>query len=138
MLRHRNRREHLPPTGLIACVALVTVLLATDASAHRGPTRSESAAISAALHRPNMGIRAGLCFHVRKIVISTAGPWASAKLVPCDRHRGDTAAAVLRRLGGRWRVRDVGTSGVGCTVAPARVRHDLRLVCDPSPAIGRG
>jgi len=122
----------------MACVALVTMVLPADASAHRGPTRSESAAISAAVHRPNVGIRRGLCFHVREIVISTAGPWARANLLPCNKHWGDRALAVLQRLRGKWRMRDVGTSGVGCTVAPARVRRDLNLVCDPSLPIGHG
>jgi len=119
--------------GLVACVALVAVLLVTaDASAHRSPTKGESAAISAALHKPNVGIRSGLCFHVRNIVVSTAGPWASAKLVQCNKHRGDNALAVLQRVHAKWRVRDVGTSGVGCTDAPAPVRRDLHLMCDPS------
>ena len=138
MLCPRWRRAQLLTLGSIACVAVVSVILAADASAHRGPTRSESAAISAALHRPNVGIRRGLCFRVRDIVISTAGPWARAKLLPCNAHRGDRALAVVQRLRGKWRVRDVGTSGVGCTVAPARVRRDLKLVCDPPLATGRG
>jgi hypothetical protein len=137
MVRSTSRKA--PRAGrvaLIPCVALVTLMLAADASAHRSPTRAESAAISAALHKPNVGIRRGLCFHVRSIVVSTAGPWASAKLVPCS-GRGDRALAVLQRVRGKWRVRDVGTSGVGCTVAPARVRRDLHLVCDPSFTAGR-
>jgi len=132
------RRVPLWRIGLIACVVLALLMLAADASAHRGPTRRESAAISAALHGPNVGIRRGLCFHVREIVISTAGHWARARLFPCDKRRGDRALAVLQRLRGKWRVRDVGTSGVGCTVAPAGVRRDLNLVCDPPLPPGQG
>lgn len=136
MGRSRSRRAPCGgPMAFIACAALVTVMLAADAGAHRSPTRGESVAISDALHKPNVGIRRGLCFHVRSIVISTAGPWASAKLIPC-KGPGDRALAVLQRVAGRWRVRDVGTSGTGCTVAPARVRRDLHLVCDPSFTAG--
>ena len=125
--------------GTATCVALVAaMLLAPAAAAHRSPTRAESAAIPAALHKPDQGIRRGLCFHVRNILVSTAGPWASAKLVPCDKRRGDTALAVLQRVHAKWRVRDVGTSGVGCTVAPPRVRRDLHLMCDPSSTAGHG
>jgi len=113
----------------VIATALGALAVTAVADAHRAPTKSESAAISAALHKPNVGIRRGLCFHVRHIVISTAGPWASAKLVPCNKSQGDIALAVLQRSHGKWRVRDVGTAGVGCTVAPVRVRRDLRLVC---------
>ena len=112
-----------------AVVSLVVAVSTNIADARRAPTRSEAAAISTALHKPNVGIRRGLCFHVRSVVVSTAGPWASAKLFPCDNRRGDIALAVLQRSHGTWRVRDVGTAGVGCTVAPARVRRDLRLSC---------
>jgi hypothetical protein len=70
------------------------------------------------------------CFHVRDIVISTVGSWARAKVVRCgDGRRFDTALSVLQRRHHQWRVRDLGTAGVGCTVAPARVRRDLRLIC---------
>jgi hypothetical protein len=117
------------PAG-VAIAALGLLALTTAADAHRAPTKSESAAISAAIHRTHAGIRRGLCFHVRNIVISTAGPWSRARLVRCrDGHRFDTALAVLQRSHGKWRVRDVGTADIGCTVAPARVRRDLRLLC---------
>jgi len=114
----------------IAIMVLGVLAVTTAADARRAPTKREAAAISAVLHKPNVGIRRGLCFHVRHIVISTAGPWARAKLVRCgDEHHFDTALAVLQRSRGRWRVRDVGTAGVGCTVVPARVRRDLQLLC---------
>jgi hypothetical protein len=117
---------------VLAAIAITVVCVlapVSAANARRLPTRREVAAISVALHKTH-AIRRGLCFHVRSIVISTAGPWASARVVPCGNgHRFDTALAVLQRSRGSWRVRDLGTSGVGCTVAPARVRRDLGLVC---------
>jgi len=49
-------------TGMASCVTVVLVALAAAsiAGARRNPTRGESAAISAALHKPNSGIRRGL------------------------------------------------------------------------------
>jgi len=120
---------------MLASVA-ITVLglfaVTAVADAHRRPTKGEAAAISVALHK-SRAIRRGLCFHARNIVISTAGPWASAKVVRCGNgvngHYYDTALAVLQHSRGKWHVRDLGTADVGCTVAPARVRRDLRLAC---------
>jgi hypothetical protein len=111
-------------------IAALGALVATDAAgAHRLPTKGEAAAISRTLHKSS-AIRAGLCFHVRGIVISTVGLWARARVVRCgDGRHFDTALAVLQRLHSHWHVRDLGTSGVGCTVAPARVRRDLGLLC---------
>lgn len=113
----------------IAVAALGVLAVTGAAQARRLPTKSEAAAISAALHRTH-AIRRGLCFHVRNIVISTAGPWASARVVRCgDGRKFDTALAVLQRSHGKWRVRDLGTADAGCSVAPARVQRDLRLDC---------
>jgi hypothetical protein len=116
---------------LLAGIAIAALggLAATDsASARRLPTKSEAAAISGALHHsPATG--AVHCFHVRGIVISTLGSWGRANAVPCDTRHFDTALGVLQRLHGTWHVRDLGTSGVGCSVAPAQVRRDLRLSC---------
>jgi hypothetical protein len=118
-----------PRVLVVVAVVLCALAPTSAAQARRAPTKGEVSAITAALHK-STAIRHGLCFHVRNIVISTAGPWASAKVVRCDDgRRYDTALAVLQRCRGKWRVRDLGTSGVGCTVAPARVRRDLKLSC---------
>lgn len=121
-----------PARRFLTCIAIAllgAVMPAGVAGARRAPTKGEAASISRALHASS-ATRAVRCFHTREIVISTAGPWARARVVRCgDGRRFDTALAVLQRLRGRWRVRDLGTSGAGCTVAPARVRRDLRLVC---------
>ena len=113
-------------SGLLP-VALLLCVLTTAASARRAPTPREASAISRALHGLT-ATRAVHCFHVREIVVSTAGPWARARIVRCS-GRGDRALAGLERQHGRWRVRDLGTADTGCTVAPRRVRRDLRLVC---------
>jgi hypothetical protein len=99
------------------------------ANARRAPTRSEATAIARALRTALSGGPVH-CFHAREVVVSTVGPWARARVVRCgDSHRFDTALAVLERRRGRWGVRDLGTADVGCTVAPRRVRRDLRLIC---------
>jgi hypothetical protein len=121
------RAPHTLLTGI--AIALLSVLATTDvAGARRLATKSEVAAISGALHS-SPATRAVGCFHVRGILISTAGPWARANAVPCDKRRFDTALVVLQRRHGKWQVRDLGTAGVGCTVAPAPVRRDLALSC---------
>ncbi len=115
--------------AIIVATVLCALVVTSAAQARRPPTKNEVWAITGALHK-TAAIRRGLCFHVSGIAISTTGPWARARVVRCgDGRRFDTALAVLRRTRWNWRVRDLGTSGVGCTVAPARVRRDLKLVC---------
>ena len=108
-------------------VALVLSVLTPAAGAHRAPTTRERSAISRALHA-SAAMRAVHCFHVREVVVSTVGPWARARVARCS-GQGEHALSVLERRHGHWRVRDLGTAGTGCTVAPPRVRRDLRLVC---------
>ena len=111
---------------IVTAVALGALVLAANAAAERGPTKHEAAEISHALHTSS-ATHAVKCIHVRNIVISTVGPWSRARIVPC--RRGDRALAVLQLQRGHWRVRDIGTADVGCTVAPRRVRIDLDLIC---------
>lgn len=126
--RHLRRPSRLAGTAVLTAILAVTLTLVPGASARRAPTRREARAISHALHA-SPATKAVKCFHVRQIVISTAGPWARATLAACNPQKADNALTVLQRSHGRWHVRDIGTSGVGCTVAPRRVRHDLRLDC---------
>ena len=129
-MRGHPARLRLPHVGSSIAVLVMVIAMATagGASARRPPTKSEATAISRALHASS-ATKAAKCFRVRDILISTVGPWARAKLVPCDPRHGDIALSVLRRRRGHWHVRDLGTSGVGCTVAPGPVRRDLLLVC---------
>lgn len=135
MLRHSYRSERSTSTTLtataataLAALAALALALAPPAVAHRAPTPSEKAAISRALHA-SPATRAVKCFHVHGVVIASGGQWARALVTACNPQRADTALSVLQKRGGRWRVRDLGTSGVGCTVAPARVQRDLHLIC---------
>jgi hypothetical protein len=105
----------------------VSLAFVPAAGAHRKPSKSEATGIDRAAHHSSATRGVG-CFHTREIVVSTAGPWARALLRPC-KPTFDTALAVFQRRHGKWTLRDVGTSGVGCTVVPRAVRHDLRLSC---------
>lgn len=111
---------------ILTAVALGALVMAASATAERAPTKHEVAAISHALHSSS-ATHAVKCFHVRNVAISTKGPWARARVVRC-RH-GDNALAVLQLRRARWRVRDIGTADVGCSVAPRRIRIDLKLNC---------
>ncbi|MGZ6637575.1 MAG: hypothetical protein ACXVII_32350 [Solirubrobacteraceae bacterium] len=111
---------------ILIAAALGALVVAANATAERARTKNEAAAISHALHISS-ATSAVKCFHVRHVVISTEGPWSRARIVPC--RRGDRALAVLQLRRGHWRVRDIGTADVGCTVAPRRVRIDLDLIC---------
>lgn len=113
--------------GVLLTIAVALLASTSPAVASRPPTPNEAGAISRALHA-SRATGAVHCFHVHEIVISTAGPWARARIFPCSKH-GDRALAVLELKHHRWRVRDLGTADTGCTVAPRRVRRDLRLFC---------
>lgn len=120
----RLKREAL----ILLVIGGVIAVSPTSSFASRAPNARERSAITHTL-RASTETRMVRCFHVRSIVISTAGPWARATLVPCNPQRFDAALAVLHRIGDNWRLSDLGTSGIGCTVAPARVRRDLKLLC---------
>jgi hypothetical protein len=113
--------------ALVLILTVVGLTAAAVATAHRKPTKNEAKAIDKAAHSSSATLGVG-CFHTREIVVSTAGPWAKASLVPC-KPTTDTALAVFERKHGHWRLRDLGTSGVGCTLAPRAVRRDLSLSC---------
>lgn len=122
------RKPALASAALLLALVLALAALAQIAMARRAPTRSEAAAISRALHGSE-ATGAVHCFHLRRTVVATGGHWARTNLVPCNKRRFDSALAVLQLRKGRWHVRDLGTSGTGCTVAPAKVRRDLGLIC---------
>ncbi len=107
---------------------LGALTIAQVAAAHRAATHKEAVAISRALHSSKATGEVH-CFHLRRTVVATGGHWARTNLVPCNKRQFDSALAVLQLRKGRWRVRDLGTSGAGCTVAPAKVQRDLGLIC---------
>jgi hypothetical protein len=116
----------------VAVVVVLAGLIAANAYAWRAPTKSERLGIVAAIfdkQRRN-GCNSFRTCHpqISDIRVSLANTtYASAIL----HVRGyDDALAVLHKMYGTWRVRDVGTSRfVGCGKAPKAVRVDLELMC---------
>ena len=121
------RRSVIRALALSAGVCAAVLVLAPAAGAHRKPTKNEAKAIDKAAHASSATRGVG-CFKTRRIVVSTAGPWAKASLVPC-KPNVDTVLAVFERSHGKWALRDLGSSGVGCGVVPRVVRTDLALSC---------
>ena len=117
-------------------IALATALLAIAASgstgfavaeAARQPTRSEDAAL---LPVVRASIPAGWrsTSWVRTRVSTIAPRWAAFKINPRSGYEGvvQTAYGYAQRTGLKWRVVELGTSGVGCLGVPRSVRTELR------------
>jgi len=73
-------------------------------------------------------------------VSSRSRYWASAVLTPVPAYRSSLEGAymilVRSAVSNRWTVLDLGTSGVGCTIAPISVLKDLGYAGE-CPANGR-
>jgi hypothetical protein len=97
-----------------------------------GTCGNQTDAIVAAIGGSEMGglnARQGQ-FSVRRCRIAASSAiWAAADAVPNPGVQLDRATVVLQRIGALWNVENVGTSGVGCEVAPATVVVDLGLIC---------
>lgn len=119
----------------IAAAVLVAALPAV-ADASRAPSKSEKKQLRSAVSSSKLvakKIRKGGHFKLRNPRISTAGPWARAAIVPTGVYSDpfDPAIGLFKRSHGSWRLKAVGTSGVGCSKprAPRAVRKDLKLRC---------
>ena len=97
-----------------------------------GTCGNQTAAIVGAIENSSQG---GLNtqrgkYTVQRCRIATSSPiWAAAAIVPNPGVQLDGATVVLQRIGALWNVEQVGTSNVGCNVAPASVISDLGLIC---------
>lgn len=111
---------------------VLTALVPASASAARDPTPVEAQAIDAAVHASSQTSAVpDQDFTVQHIRVSTAGPWAAARLVPRPGTIFSPAFVVLGGGATAWRVRQVGTIDVGCGLAPRAVAIDLGLGCPP-------
>jgi hypothetical protein len=133
-------RSRLPPRPrplLALSVALAALLAATSAaSASHAPGHAERVALrNATLHSRFVSapIAAG---HFRLLGgrVSTAGPWAKARITPTGpaRDRLDAVLAIFKHSGHAWRLTMLGTAQVDCDGPrlPKPVRRDLHIVCD--------
>jgi hypothetical protein len=122
----------------VALLALAAFgLLAASAVSSRAPTRAEKKAITHAFKTTH---KAGLNqvarhFNVKHIRVSTVNShWATANLVAKKRFRStfQNGYGVAKRRGSHWKVKDVGSSGVGCGIVPKKVFKDLKLGSCPA------
>jgi hypothetical protein len=118
----------------IAAVLLAAALPAV-ALASRTPSHSEKQQLRSAVKGSKLvpkKIRKGN-FTLKKSRISTEGPWAKAAIVSSGVYSDpfDPTIGLFKRSHGHWRLKSVGTSGVGCShpKAPKSVRKDLKLHC---------
>jgi hypothetical protein len=127
-------------------VVAVSGLVAASASASRGATRGQRTALTQAVHASSV---AGLNriprshYRVTNERISTvSNSWAKADLVarPAYVSSFQNAIVVAVRLAGtsRWVVVDLGSSDVGCGIAPNKVLEDLFKTSRPCPSGGIG
>ena len=103
----------------------------TTAPVALGTCGNQSEAITAAIGFGVQGLdtRAGQ-YTIQQCRIAASSPiWAAAEIVPNPGVQLDPATVVLQRIGALWNVEGTGTSGAGCTTAPASVRTELGLTC---------
>jgi hypothetical protein len=118
----------------IAAVLLAAAVPAV-AFASRTPSHSEKKQLRSAVKSSKLvpkKIRKGN-FTLKSSRISTKGPWAKAAVVSSGVYSDpfDPTIGLFKRSNGHWRLKSVGTSGVGCSHprAPKSVRKDLKLHC---------
>ena len=134
--------------GLCSSVLVgVAVSAAQPGRGGRPATAAEARAITAAYRSSSLGDVNRVPrsrYRFTGIRVSRLAPaWATAQQVPTPAGRATFQAAygVLVRLANRpgaagpWVLVDVGSSDVGCGVAPARVLADLRLSCSSGPRL---
>ena len=123
-------RRSLHLAVLFALAAIVAV--PTVASARRGASSAEKRHITSAVKHSRLTSQVpDSHYDVKRIRLTTvAHGWARAEIVPRPKYAATAqgATALLRKVDGRWRVRNVGTDGLGCHI-PRGVAADLRLTC---------
>ena len=63
---------------------------------------------------------------VSQVKFTSDDAWASALATPKN-GQTDPAQVLLKKSGSSWTVRDLGTAGIGCGIAPQTVRSTLGL-----------
>lgn len=133
-------------------VALLVVAVAVPAAlASRAPNRSEAATITRAVQNTPVADVDDIPtaqYRVTGIKVTTLpsrrfGAWSIAQITPTRRFRDTLQGAttiLVRPAGTRdWTVVDVGTSEVGCGIAPDKVLRDLYGtrgdVCPPGEGV---
>jgi hypothetical protein len=121
-------------TLFIIAAALLAVALPTTALASSAPTHKQRVKLRNAVTGSKLvpkQIRRGH-FRLGKPRISSAGPWARGNILTENYDDPfNPVVALFKRSHGHWRLKAVGTEGVGCSKprAPRSVRRDLKLSC---------
>ena len=122
-------------TSFIIAAALLAVALPAVALASRTPSHSERVQLRKAVTGSKLvpkAVRRGH-FKLAKPRISTEGPWAKAGIVPTGTYSDpfDPTRGLFKRSHGHWKLKVVGSSGVGCSKPrlPRAVRKDLKIRC---------
>lgn len=115
----------------LASLALIAAATATSASAYRSATAPERKAIVAAIDRYQITQDCEATRTCSPTISNIRVSLANQSFAMADLYvRGVGGAEVLlRKLYGTWRVRDIGSSDVGCGKAPKAVRVDLEITC---------
>lgn len=113
------------PAAFLAILVLAAVALAA-----RPATRAERAEITRLIHQDHAGdIAHPGKVKVRKIIVSTKAPWASAELA--ERFPGeagaDLAGALFKRHDGHYRLVRVGSDALGCGLISNAISEELGL-----------
>lgn len=135
-----------PLIALVGAAALGAIAAPAMGASVVNATASQKAAITSAIHSTAV---AGLNqvpqanYTVGKTVVYAGGRnWAKANLVAtaASKDNFQNAVAVLARTGGSntWAVLDIGSSGVGCAVAPVGVVKAFGQAVNASCGIGNG
>ncbi len=120
---------------LTIAVVLLAAALPAAALASRAPTNNERVQLRNAVKHSTLvsrAVRQGY-FQLSTPRISSAGPWARARIVPTGNYSDPffREIGVFKRSHHRWRLVKVGSSGIGCSRPrlSRAVRKDLKLRC---------
>lgn len=129
-----TRAAALEPGHHAPSVTVPAVHHAASLSAHRSAQRSthQTAATdtqqvaTAIRHSSLLGAVKPSNVSVSEVTFTGDHAWASALATPKN-GQTDPAQVLLQKSGDSWTVRDLGTAGIGCGIAPQTVRSTLGL-----------
>ncbi|ONH23378.1 hypothetical protein BL253_33100 [Pseudofrankia asymbiotica] len=124
-----------PPVGEAAAAGVPAGAARPVAAGAAAPSSADAAAITAAIRSSDLtGQVPATSYQVDHIEIAGSDPnWARAELTPVTADI-DRAYGVLHRTESGWRLEQLGSYEVGCTLVPPQARADLALDCPPPAA----
>ncbi|MDT3439671.1 MULTISPECIES: hypothetical protein [unclassified Pseudofrankia] len=124
-----------PPEGEAAAVGASAGAARSAVAGAVTPSPADAGAITAAIRSSDLtGLVSPASYQVVDIEIAGSDPsWARAELMPVTADV-DRARGVLHRTESGWRLVQLGSYEVGCTLVPSQARADLALDCPPPTA----